>query len=652
MTRDEYLQKTELLKRYAKAYYVHDNPEVTDEEYDRLYHELLDAEAVHPDWIDPDSPTRRVGGEVIDAFNKAKHLERMWSLEDLFNTAELEAWVERANKQGRVEAFVCEPKFDGASLNLIYEAGRLKQAITRGDGETGEDVTHNVRTIGSIPMMIEEKSLIEIRGEVVIAKEDFEAINDERAANGEQLFANPRNAAAGSLRQLDSTVTAKRKLTFYPWGIGHNETGYKSNFELMEYVYSLGFKHPPHVVRCKDVAEIEQAYEEIKAMRDSISMMLDGMVIKVDSIPLQKELGFTVKNPRWASAYKFPAVEKSTTIRDIVLQVGRTGVVTPVANVEPVNIEGGVVERATLHNFDEIERKDIRIGDKVIIIRSGDVIPKIIKVQESFRTGNEIKPERPTECPECHSELLDEGALIKCQNLACPARVVNAVIHFASKKCLNIDGLGDKIVETFYKEGMVTDLEDLFHLDAERMLALEGFKEKKVQNLLDAIEKSKGVDCWRFINGLGIEHIGEVASKKLCEAFGLAFVDADHDALLALEGFGSEMAESVLEFSRVNRERIARLAERVQPTVAVKEVNHDSAIAGKTFVITGTLSRPRDEFKSLIEANGGKVTGSVSKKTDYLLAGEEAGSKLEKAQSLGVHVLAEADFLTLLGTGS
>lgn len=648
MTRDEYLQKTKLLKDYAKAYYVHDNPEVTDEEYDRLYHELLDAETAHPEWIDPDSPTQRVGGEVIDAFNKATHLERMWSLEDLFNTAELEAWVERANKQGRVDAFVCEPKFDGASLNLIYENGRLKQAITRGDGEVGEDVTHNVKTIASIPKSIAETSLIEIRGEVVIAKEDFEALNDERAENGEALFANPRNAAAGSLRQLDSRITAKRKLTFYPWGIGHNETAYRSNFELMEYVYSLGFNHPPHVVRCQDVSEIEQAYEEIKEMRNEISMMLDGMVIKVDSIPLQRELGFTVKNPRWASAYKFPAVEKSTTIRDIVLQVGRTGVVTPVANVEPVNIEGVVVERATLHNFDEIERKDIRIGDRVIIIRSGDVIPKIIKVQESFRNGNEIRPERPTTCPECGSELLDEGALIKCQNLACSARVVNAVIHFASKKCLNIDGLGEKIVETFYKEGMVRDLEDLFHLDAERMLALEGFKEKKVDNLLDAIEKAKGVACWRFINGLGIEHVGEVASKKLCESFGLGFVDADYDALIALEGFGSEMAESVLEFSRVNKERIERLVALVVPTVEVKSVNTDSAIAGKTFVITGTLSRARDEFKTLIEQNGGKVTGSVSKKTDYLLAGEEAGSKLDKALALGVPVLSEEALAELL----
>ena len=362
MTRQEYTEKTSLLKSYAHAYYTLDNPIVTDEEYDRLYHELVAAESEHPEWIDPESPTQQVGGEVIDAFNKARHLERMWSLEDVFDRSELEAWVERANKQGTVESFVCEPKFDGASLNLIYENGRLKQAITRGDGEVGEDVTHNVQVIPSIPKKIGLDGLIEIRGEIVIAKEDFEALNALRAERGEALFANPRNAAAGSLRQLDSRITAERKLSFYPWGVGRHSLEEKSNHALMQDIYDLGFNRPPHVVLCSDVDAIETAYEEIGAMRESISMMLDGMVIKVDAIALQRELGFTVKSPRWACAYKFPAVEKTTRIRSIDLQVGRTGVVTPVANVEAVNIEGVVVERATLHNFDEIERKDIRIG--------------------------------------------------------------------------------------------------------------------------------------------------------------------------------------------------------------------------------------------------------------------------------------------------
>lgn len=648
MIEEEYKNKISLLKKYAKAYYQDDSPLITDEEYDLLYREVKEIENNHPELIDEESPTQRIGGEIIGAFEKAKHIERMWSLEDVFNNDELKAWIERANKQGKVEAFVCEPKFDGASLNLIYENGALKQAITRGDGETGEDVTHNVKTISSIPLVISEKSTIEIRGEVVIAKHDFEKINEERLKNGEQLFANPRNASAGSLRQLDSSITAKRKLAFYPWGIGHHTLNIKSNYEIMQYIYSLGFNHPPHVVLCKNINEVEKAYIEIKQMREIIPMMLDGMVIKVDSMPLQKELGFTVKNPRWASAYKFPAVEKSTKIKNIILQVGRTGVVTPVAIVEPVNIEGVVVERATLHNFDEIERKDIRINDKVIIIRSGDVIPKIIKVLEDFREKTTTKPVRPTHCPECKSELLDEGALIKCQNLSCPARVVNSIIHFASKKCMNIDGLGDKIVESFYNQKIINSIEDLYTLNKSVLLSLEGFKEKKAQNILDSIESSKNCECHRFVNALGIEHIGEVASKKICEKFGNDFLNASYDELIEIDGFGIEMANSVLEFSRVNSQKVKKLTEIINPKAIIKTINKESQINGKTFVITGTLSRPRDEYKEILESNGAKVTNSISKKTDFLLAGTEAGSKLEKAKDLGVKILSEEELTAMI----
>lgn len=648
MIEEEYKNKVSLLKKYAKAYYQDDAPLITDEEYDLLYREVKEIENNHPELIDEESPTQRIGGEIIEAFEKAKHIERMWSLEDVFNNDELKAWIERANKQGKVEAFVCEPKFDGASLNLIYENGALKQAITRGDGETGEDVTHNVKTISSIPLAISEKSTIEIRGEVVIAKHDFEKINEERLKNGEQLFANPRNASAGSLRQLDSSITAKRKLAFYPWGIGHHTLNIKSNYEIMQYIYSLGFNHPPHVVLCKNINEIEKAYNEIKQMREIIPMMLDGMVIKVDSMPLQKELGFTVKNPRWASAYKFPAVEKSTKIKNIILQVGRTGVVTPVAIVEPVNIEGVVVERATLHNFDEIERKDIRINDKVIIIRSGDVIPKIIKVLEEFRKEDAIKSARPTHCPECKSELLDEGALIKCQNLSCPARIVNSIIHFASKKCMNIDGLGDKIVESFYNQKIINSIEDLYTLNKSDLLSLEGFKEKKAQNILDSIENSKNCECHRFVNALGIEHIGEVASKKICEKFGNDFLNASYDELIEIDGFGIEMANSVLEFSRVNSQKVKKLIEIINPKAIIKTINKESQINGKTFVITGTLSRPRDEYKEILESNGAKVTNSISKKTDFLLAGTEAGSKLEKARDLGVKILSEEELTAMI----
>ena len=643
MNYEEYKEKVKLLNKLSYYYYVLDDPQASDEEYDKLYKEVSQYEQEHPDKVLEDSPTRRVGDVLLDGFKKAKHLAPMWSMEDVFNDKELEEWVNRIKKSFQEVSFVCEPKFDGASLNLIYENGYLKQAITRGDGVEGEDVTNNAKTIRSIPLSINYQELIEIRGEVVIKKEDFEQINKEREKEGETLFANPRNAAAGSLRQLDPKITAKRKLYFYPWGVGQNSLDFDLHSKKMDFIYSLGFLKPPFIKKCQTIECIEEAYKEATTLRDSYPIMLDGMVVKVDEVAKQESLGYTVKYPRWMCAYKFPAIEKTTTILDIIPQVGRTGVVTPVAVVEPVNIEGAVVERATLHNYDEIKRKDIRIGDKVIIIRSGDVIPKIIKVLTSYRTGDEKEVQRPTKCPECGSELLQEEILIKCQNLSCPARVVNSIIYFASKKCLNIDGLGKKIVEQLYNEGLVKSVLDIFSLTKEELLKLEGFKEKKAQNLLDAIASVKGVECWRFINSLGIEHIGEVASKKLCEKFGVNLENLSKEELLQLEGFGEEMAESVLEFFRVNFELVLKLKEILKPKEPEKKEIKESRFTGKTVVITGTLSRPRDEFKALLESLGAKVTNSVSKKTDFLLYGENAGSKLEKAKKLGVALLTEED---------
>ena len=391
MTKDIYNQKIDVLKRYAHAYYVLDNPLVTDEEYDKLYREVLNYEENHPEHKAFDSPTLRVGGIVREGFSKATHLKRMWSMEDIFDHEGLLQWIKRIEKNVTAPSYFCEPKFDGASLNIIYEDGLLKQAITRGDGVIGEDVTENVKTIRSVPLEIPYKELIEIRGEVVIKKSDFQKINDERLEEGQSLFANPRNAAAGSLRQLDSKITAKRRLFFYPWGVGENSLSQKLLSEKMEMIYSFGFLAPPTYKKINDVDEIRDFYTEIISKRDEIEMMMDGLVIKVDEVDLQEDLGYTVKNPKWMCAYKFPALEKSTKIKDIVLQVGRTGVVTPVAVVEPTDIEGVIVERATLHNFDEIERKNIMIDDTVILIRSGDVIPKIIKVQEQYRDGSEKK---------------------------------------------------------------------------------------------------------------------------------------------------------------------------------------------------------------------------------------------------------------------
>lgn len=643
MTHEEYLTKVDLANAWAKAYYVNDAPVASDEEYDTLYHEILKYEQENPLFADEHSPTKRVGGMVLEGFVKASHKARMWSMEDVFDESDLDAWIERVKKVKENFTFYCEPKFDGASLNLIYENGSLKQAITRGDGSIGEDVTENVKTIGSIPLQISYKELIEIRGEVVIKKADFETLNSERLNNNEPLFANPRNAAAGSLRQLDTSITAKRKLMFYPWGIGVNSLTQSFLSEKMSFVYSLGFLQPPRIVVTQSVEDVHTLYSELIAKRDEIEMMMDGMVVKIDEVNLQDELGYTVKYPKWMVAFKFPAIEKVTKLKDITLQVGRTGVVTPVAEVEAVNIEGVIVERATLHNFDEIERKDIRIGDSVIIIRSGDVIPKIIKVLQERRDGNEKTVQRPLVCPVCNSELLDDGALIKCQNLSCDARVVGAIIHFASKKALNIDGLGDKIVEQLYAQKLVLHVKDLYTLNLDQLLALEGFKEKKALNLFDAIEQSKGVSLEKFINALGIEHIGEVAAKKIARAFGLEWLEADYEHIVALEGFGVEMAKSLVEFIHVNKQETYELMAIIQPIASKLEIT-ESAFTGKTVVLTGSMSRPRDEIKEMLEKLGAKVSGSVSKKTDFVLYGEEAGSKLDKALELGVTTLNESEF--------
>ncbi|AYJ77982.1 NAD-dependent DNA ligase LigA [Aliarcobacter cryaerophilus] len=641
MTKEEYSINIEKLISWAKAYYVDDEPIASDEEYDKLARECLEFENKNPNLINPNSPNRRVGGAILKGFKKANHLSRMWSQEDVFNDKELEDWIKRASKVSDNLEFFCQPKFDGASLNLIYENGILKQAITRGDGEIGEDVTQNAMTIQSIPLEIAEKSLIEIRGEVVIKKSDFEAINIERLKNSESTFANPRNAAAGSLRQLDSSITSKRKLFFNAWGVGQNSLNFEKTSQMMDYIFSLGFVKTPMQTLVKNIDDIKKLYENMIKKRDTFPMLLDGMVIKIDDITTQQDLGFTQKFPRWSCAYKFPAVEKTTKLKDIILQVGRTGVVTPVAIVEPVLIEGANVERATLHNFDEIQRLDLKIGDEIIIIRSGDVIPKITKVLKDRRDGNEKEILKPTICPDCSSELLIEDIMIKCQNLDCPSRVVNSIIYFASKNCLNIDGLGDKIVELLVNEKKIFDILDLYSLKYEDLENLEGFKEKKINNLLNAIENSKNSELYRVLTALGIEHIGEVASKSICSKFGLDLVDVSFEDLISIDGIGEQMANSFLEFFRVNRQFVLKLFDILKPKVTIKEEAKDNPFKNKTVVITGTMSKSRDEIKLFLEDLGAKVSSSVSKKTDFLIYGEDAGSKYDKAIELGIEILTE-----------
>lgn len=649
MNFNDYKQAIEQLNIYARHYYVLDDPITTDEIYDKLYHEVLAYEELNPNDILSNSPTQRVGDIISDGFTKAPHLSRMWSLEDIFDFASLERWLIKTYKLDKNISFYCEPKFDGASLNLIYENGELLQGITRGDGEIGELITQNVKTIRSIPLTIKHKELIEIRGEIVIFKDDFQKINEERLKNNEAVFANPRNAAAGSLRQLDSSVTASRNLVFLPYGVGVNNLKHKLLSDKMIYIYELGFRKPPQSAICKDIDDIQKIYDIMNKERDNYPMMLDGMVVKVNEISSQIDMGYTVKVPRFSVAYKFPAIEKITTLKDIILQVGRTGAVTPVAIVEPTDIDGVVVERATLHNFDEIDRKDIRLGDKVIILRSGDVIPKIIKVLTHERNGSEVKFERPSLCPVCKNELLQEEVLIKCQNLTCEARVINSIIYFASKSCLNIDGLGNKIVETLFNSGLVKSVVDLFNLTLDNLLKLEGFKEKKSQNLLDSLESVKGCDYWRFINSLGIEHVGEVASKTLSDKFGFDFIDATKEQIVECDGIGEEMAESVLEFIRVNRETILELQNILKPKEPVKkEEACENPFKGKTIVLTGTMSESRGVIKEMLESLGAKVSGSVSKKTNFLIYGEDAGSKYDKAISLDVKCLNEDEMRELL----
>lgn len=643
MNEKQYQNAIKILNEWAHAYYTLDKPIASDAEYDELYRQILNYEAKNPLLIASNSPSRRVGAEILKGFEKMAHIKALWSMEDIFDQNELKEWLERGNKQN-LELYI-EPKFDGASLNLLYENGQLFSAITRGDGKIGENVTQNARTITSIPLTIPYKERIEIRGEVLITKSDFNAINQELTKQGKQTLANPRNAAAGSLRQLDSAITRSRRLKFYPWGVGENNLKFTKHNQIMEFIRSLGFLQDEFCVLCVGLENAQNAYNELLRRRESASILMDGMVLRLNDVSQEEKFGYTVKFPRFMVAYKFPALEKSTIILDVVWQVGRTGALTPKAICQSVNIDGANVQHATLHNYDEICRLGVKIGDVVSIIRSGDVIPKITGVLRPGKEQKEII--KPKFCPQCASELFDDGAILKCQNLACKARVLNNMIYFASKKCMNIDGLSSATIRLFYELGLIKNISDLYRLKQSDLENLEGFKDKKITNLLNAIAASKTPSLERFIASLGIELIGEVAAKKIAQHQKQNWRNASYDELISIDGFGQNMAKSYLEFMRINREKIDELLSFITPKIQT-QTPQTSQISNKTFVLTGTLSAPRQSFKERIEALGGRVSSAISSNTDFLLCGENAGSKLNKAKEIGIEILNEAQFNALI----
>jgi len=646
----------EQLRLHNYHYYVLDAPLIPDAEYDRLFRELRQLEDQYPEFITEDSPTRRVGDQPLPGFEEVRHALRMLSLENVFSDEELADFDRRVRERlgtDKQVVYTAEPKLDGLAISLRYENGRLVQGATRGDGERGEDVTSNVRTIEAIPLRLLGKhypALLEVRGEVFMPKAGFEKLNAEARKAGEKSFANPRNAAAGSLRQLDPRLTAKRPLSFYAYGLGQtDEPIAESHAAAMQELRKIGIPVSPELQRLDGIDECLDYYANILGRRDNLPYEIDGVVYKVDSFEAQSRLGFVSRAPRWAVAHKFPAQEELTVVEDIEFQVGRTGAVTPVARLKPVTVAGVTVSNATLHNMDEIERKDVRVGDTVIIRRAGDVIPEVVQVVPDRRPGDVKKPELPLTCPVCGSDILRvEGeAVARCSGgLYCSAQRREGIKHFASRKAMDIEGLGDKLVEQLDENGLVKTVADLYSLKAEDIAALERMGEKSAQNLIMALEKSKSTTLPRFLYALGIREVGEATARSLANHFLTldAIEQADEDALQEMPDVGPIVASHIASFFRQehNIEVLQGLiAAGVHWPAIEKPEEAAQPLDGKTFVLTGALSRPRDQIKAQLEALGAKVAGSVSKKTDYVVAGEAAGSKLAKAQDLGIDILDE-----------
>lgn len=654
------LKLREEIKCHEKKYYVDNDPQVSDYEFDLLVKELKDLEKLYPDLVTPESPTQRVGEKPVEGFPAVTHKLPMLSLDNCFTVEELREFEERTKKllpEEKIE-YVAELKIDGLSISILYRGGKYAQAVTRGDGVRGDDVTSNVKTIRSLPLLVNDSREIEVRGEVYLPFESFQKINKEQEKQGKPLFANPRNAASGSIRLLDPREVASRKLDAFHYYIYVDGKELPTQWEGLKKLKDLGLKTNPHSRRCSTLDEVIAFWEEWREKRDNLDYDTDGIVVKVNSAEQRRELGTTAKSPRWAISFKFPARQATTRIKDIRVQVGRTGALTPVAVLEPVRLSGTTITRSTLHNEDEIKRKDIRVGDYVLIERSGDVIPKVVSVMKERRTGKEKKFIFPTRCPVCGSSAFrPEGeAISRCTNPSCPAKLRESLLHFASRRAMNIEGLGDALVDQVLEKKLVRAIPDIYSLRYDDLVGLERMGPKSSQNLLGEIENSKQRDLAALIFALGIRHVGERLAQTLARHFKSfdALAKASSEELTQVEDVGPTVAESIAFFFRQpeNLKLLQKLKQAGLNFRAREERRGERPLEGKTFVLTGILSSfPREEAAKIIESLGGKVASSVSSKTDYLVVGESPGSKLDKARELGISTLSEEQFLKLVGKG-
>ena len=659
MVQQRITELIKLLNQYNQEYYIFDKPTVEDREYDRLMQELIELETLHPEYKQDNSPTSRIGGIALDVFNKVEHEIPMLSLANAFNEGDFRDFDARVKKVSPHATYICELKIDGLAVTLHYNEGRFIRGATRGDGVIGEDISQNLKTIKTIPLQIEEMEPLEVRGEVYMPKAVFNKLNEARQKNGEELFANPRNAAAGSLRQLDSKVAAQRNLAMFCYGVPSAETlGYQTHEESLQKISQLGFNVNPNLQICQTIDEVLTYIKKWTQERFDLPYEIDGIVIKVNELEEQKKLGATVKSPRWAIAYKFPAEEVETNLLDIIFTVGRTGMVTPNAVLEPVRVAGTKVSRATLHNEDYIKERDIRIGDRVVIRKAGEIIPEVVKTVVEARKEDAIKFEMIKTCPKCESELIRERGEVDyfCLNIDCPARIVESLSHFVSRNAMNIEGLGIKVIEQLYKEGLILNVADIYKLKRDQLLPLERMGEKKVTNLLAAIEASKQNNLDKLLFGLGVRHVGSKTAKVLATKFKSldALMKAAVETFIEIDEIGLVIANSMVHyFSQTENielvEELKRLGLNTEESST--QLNPETRLtefSDKTVVLTGTLHQlNRKEAQSLLESLGANVTGSISKNTDYLIAGEKSGSKLKKAQDLGVNILTEEEFLDL-----